>query len=585
MSMSEPSTAHVPSSRSKQSQSTAMEQPHSSRGSLSDLPSSRRQSLPSHPPSPPRIDPSAPSTLRPHPPPPPSGLAAVVSSHLQAIGLLNSLLIFGPPALLLRVLGLHPPLQFALACLSIVPLAGFLGEATEHLSDHLGPGTGGLLNATFGNAAELIIASFSVFRGLDALVKSSLVGSIIGNLLLVLGASILCGGMRFQSQSFSINAANIDSNMAVVAAIGFLVPSMFHHLNAADGGESERSEHHLSLGISSIFLLTYLFMLFFQLHTHSYFFAKQIEDAAKGLGVGGGPATALALSETSALLRRPVSVATASSISAPPLRRPTTSSFHIPRSFRKVLATRSRRDSHSDATTPRSAGTPRTPSYERLGRALDRQGSMKKDEYGATLVDVYEEDSTRVDEEKEGTGGGGGGGDAEPPLLLGLDVHSELEDSWTMSKALAVLSASTLGIVLLSEVLTGAVEQAGAALGLSHVFVGVIIVAIVGNAAEHTTAVISALHNDMDIAISIAFGSALQIAMFVMPVIVLLSYTREGQPMDLTMSEMEVFGVTCATVISWMVVQDGASTWLEGLMLLVIYLILGLAFFFSHDDA
>ena len=151
------------------------------------------------------------------------------------------------------------------------------------------------------------------------------------------------------------------------------------------------------------------------------------------------------------------------------------------------------------------------------------------------------------------------------------------------SRSQCLLSA-TLGIVILSEVLTGAVEHAGEALGLSPLFVGVIIVAIVGNAAEHSTAVISALHNDMDIALSIAFGSALQIAMFVMPLVVALSYLREGRPMDLTLSAFEVFGVTCATVISWMVVQDGASTWLEGLMLLVIYAILALAFFFAKDD-
>ena len=263
------------------------------------------------------------------------------------------------------------------------------------------------------------------------------------------------------------------------------------------------------------------------------------------------------------------------------MRRMPTSSFHIPRSFRKSL--RSSWNSNSDGTnTPRSAGTPTTPSYERLGRALDRQGSpTKKDEYGATLVDVYEENSSAA-EEKEGA-------DSTLPTTMFLpgitDSYSEaLEKPWTMRKCMLVLLSATTGIVVLSEILTGAVEEAGAALGLSHLFVGVIIVAIVGNAAEHSTAVISALHNDMDIAISIAFGSALQIAMFVMPVIVLLSYVRAGEPMDLTLSEFEVFGVTCSTVISWMVVQDGASTWLEGLMLLVIYLILGLAFFFSKEE-
>ena len=567
-------TSHIPSSRTKPATVLAsLQSLHTHNGSLTDLQANRRNSLtlpsaashpPVPPPPPPHLDTSSTAQSLPIPTPKPSTPPSYFSLYLERVGLLNSLLVFFFPALLLRILHSHLTLQFFLACLAIVPLAGFLGEATEHLSDHFGPGTGGLLNATFGNAAELIIASFSVFRGLDTLVKSSLVGSIIGNLLLVLGASILCGGMRFASQSFSINAANIDSNMCVVAAIGFLVPSMFHHFNAADGEVA--SEHKLSLGISSIFLLTYLFMLFFQLHTHSYFFAK-VEDAAKAaLGVGQ-PSTQTA-TETSALLSRP-----SPSSARPPMRRHPTSSFHIPRSFRKTARSRGNSDGN---TTPRSAGTPTTPSYERLGRSLDRQGSLKRDEYGATLVDVYEE-SMSGREEKEPP--------LQPALILAgvSDIHSESEEVWSMQKSLVVLVISTAGIVMLSEILTGAVEEAGAALGLSHLFVGVIIVAIVGNAAEHSTAVLAAMHNDMDIAISIAFGSALQIAMFVMPVIVLLSYVREGPPMDLTLSEFEVFGVTCATVISWMVVQDGASTWLEGLMLLVIYLILALAFYFTHD--
>ena len=547
----------------------------------------------------------------------PAGLAGLWERYMAEVGLLNSMLVFGPPAVLLRCLGLWPTCQFFLACFAIVPLAGFLGEATEHLSDDLGPGTGGLLNATFGNAAELIIASFSVFRSLDTLVKSSLVGSIIGNLLLVLGASILFGGIRFASQSFSINAANIDSNMCVVAAIGFLVPSMFHSFNSVP---DEATEHKLSLGISLIFLATYLFMLFFQLKTHAYFFDKQQQQqqqqqkqdqhssteqqsvpsrhpahsASHSHSEHGHSSTSSShysggvdngtVSERSSLLRsssvRPFGPGAA--------RRPfgPTSSFHIPRSFRKAQAAagRSSRQGSDGSTTPLSAGgTPSTPSFERLARSLDRRQSVKRDEYGAVLVDVVE---------GEGADGGGEqkmGGDgsmSELAILPGVtDLHSEHEEHWSMRRSLAVLLSATLGIVLLSEVLTGAVEHAGEALGLTPLFVGVIIVAIVGNAAEHSTAVISALHNDMDIALSIAFGSALQIAMFVMPLVVALSYLREGRPMDLTLSDFEVFGVTCATIISWMVVQDGASTWLEGLMLLVIYAILALAFFFAKDDS
>ena len=274
--MAEPSPTFVPSSRTKAATVlTTLQSLHTTNGNLKDPAFTRRASLPAPESTPqprpphPHVDVTSAATT-PHLAPPSSYYAL----YLQRVGLLNSLLVFGPPALLLRVLHAQLTVQFFFACFAIVPLAGFLGEATEQLSDKLGPGTGGLLNATFGNAAELIIASFSVFRGLDTLVKSSLVGSIIGNLLLVLGGSILFGGIRFASQSFSINAANIDSNMCMVATIGFLVPSMFHSFNASD---TKSDEHKLSLGISTIFLCTYLFMLFFQLKTHSYFFAKQVE--------------------------------------------------------------------------------------------------------------------------------------------------------------------------------------------------------------------------------------------------------------------------------------------------------------------
>ncbi|AMV36081.1 calcium/proton exchanger [Planctomyces sp. SH-PL62] len=352
---------------------------------------------------------------------------------------LTILLLAVPVAVGLRFAGAGPIWLFAAACTAIIPLAGLMGKATEKLAERLGPGIGGLLNATFGNAAELIIAMFALFNGLDAVVKASITGSIIGNILLVMGASLLAGGLRFEVQRFNRTAAGVGATMLVLAAIGMLIPAMFHALPEV-AAAGPLLEHELSVGVSIVLLLTYGAHLVFSLRTHKSLF------------------------------------------------------------------------------NPEPSGASPQPE-----------------------------------------------GDHGP--------------YWSTTKSVAVLVGATLFIAWMSEILVGAVEGASHTLGMNAVFVGVIVVAIVGNAAEHSTAILMAMKNHMDLAVGIAIGSSLQIALFVAPVLVLASYLR-AEPMDLLFTELEVLAVLVSVAIARMVAEDGESNWLEGLMLLMVYALLALVFFF-----
>ena len=357
-------------------------------------------------------------------------------------GWLRPLLLFVPATILARLLGAPGPWLFVLSAVAIIPLAGLIGEATEELSDELGPGIGGLLNATFGNAAELIIALFALFKGLDGVVKASLTGSIIGNILLVLGASLLAGGMKHTVQRFNRTAAGVGSTMMVLAAFGMLVPAIFHGL----------------------------------------------------VGTTGRPPRARA---EPGRLRRP------------------------------------------DADLRRN-----------LIFSL------------VTHHDLYNPEGEEKHEDGPRRPAGDGPGRWRPAILL---------------------LAATGFVAWMSEILVGTVEAASEAVGMTQVFVGVIVVAIVGNAAEHSTAVWMAMKNRMDLAVGISLGSALQIALFVAPVLVFASYLR-AEPMDLLFTPLEVAAVVLAVLIARMVAEDGESNWLEGAMLLMIYAILGMAFFFLPES-
>ena len=367
---------------------------------------------------------------------------------------LDWLLIFVPIAIALRFIpGLeNPTALFIVACIAIIPLAGWMGKATEHLAEHLGQGIGGLLNATFGNAAELIIALFALSKGLDGVVKASITGSIIGNMLLVLGLSLLAGGAKFKTQKFDRTAASTSATALTLAAIALLIPTIFHLVAAqvpvASGGWTPAKEQNLSLAISIVLIVTYGFTLYFSLVTHKDLF---------------------------------------------------------------------------------------------VGEAM--QGAAQE-----------------VGHEEEEAG-----------------------EHWTRGKAITVLLVATAFVALISEFLVGAVEAARGALGFTEVFVGVIVVAIIGNAAEHSSAILMAMRNKMDLSLGIALGSSLQIALFVAPVLIFASYFLAPHPMNLEFSIPEVVAVFGSILIVQQICSDGESNWVEGLQLLSVYAILGILFYFLPD--
>ena len=359
--------------------------------------------------------------------------------------LLLVLIVFVPLAAVAAWLDWSAVAVFAFSGLAIIPLAGLMGSATEQLSSRLGAGVGALLNATFGNAAELIIALVALQQGLFEVVKASLTGSIIGNILLVLGASLLLGGLGREKQSFDRAAAAAGATLLALAAIGLVVPAVFHMVadQAVAGARLTRerelaAERWLSLLIAVVLFGAYLLSLVFSLRTHRHLYAGQ-EHAT---------------------------------------------------------------------------------SHEPVGPAISPR------------------------------------------------------------RAVIVLALATLAVAWMSELLVGAVESAAETVGVSEVFVGVIVVAMVGNAAEHSTAVLMAMKNKMDLALNIAIGSSLQIALFVAPILVFASYLVPARPMDLRFTPFEVLAVGVAVGATTLVAQDGESNWLEGALLLAVYLVLGIAFYF-----
>jgi Ca2+:H+ antiporter len=352
---------------------------------------------------------------------------------------LDWLLVFVPVTVVLAhtAPGNHTAI-FACACLAILPLAGWLGRATEHLAAHVGEGAGGLLNATFGNAAELIIALAAMRKGLHDVVKASLTGSIIGNILLVAGLAIFCGGVRHRVQRFAALGARAQSTLLTLAAVSLIVPAAFHHLS---GPVAQLREIDLSAEIAFVLLLLYFASLWFSLRTHKDFFE----------------------------------------------------------------------------------------------------------------------------------------GDPCP------DEACEHGAGWSRTRSLAVLAGATALIAWMSEILVGSVEAAAHTFGMTNMFVGVVVVAIVGNAAEHSTAVLAALKNRMDLSLGIAIGSSVQVALFVAPVLVLASHVLGPRPMDLVFTPAEVMAVVVSVWIMGQVADDGQSNWLEGALLLGVYLIIAFAFYFLPE--
>ena len=346
---------------------------------------------------------------------------------------LRWLLLFIPVAILVEVLRGNETLLFIASALAIVPLAGLMSESTEALAEKTGPRLGGLLNATLGNAAELIITLFAISAGLLDLVKASLIGSILGNVLLVMGFSILLGGLKNGIQRFDRSHVGVDATMAILAVIALSIPSFF---NAAIEPDKLRVEE-LSVTTAIAMIVIY----------------------------------ALAI----------------------------------------VYSLRSRSTEETDA------------------------------------------------------------GPVAPPPRSG--------PQWSTRRALGVLALATVGIAVMSEFLVSSVEPVTKQLGFSEFFVGIIIIPLIGNVAEHIVAVEVAIKNKMDLSLSIALGSSLQIALFVAPVLVFVSLLL-GNPLTLEFNGFEVLALTAAAIIAAFVALDGESNWLEGAMLLAVYAIIALAFFF-----
>ena len=344
-----------------------------------------------------------------------------------------ALIALTPIAVAIRLLAPHHQIAlFFVSVLAIMPLAGYIGQATDHLAARLGGGIGGLLNATFGNAAELIIGTLALRSGLFDLVKASITGSIIGNVLLVFGGAAFVGGTRHHVQRFNRTAAGLGTTMLLLSAIGLTVPAVFHRLTERSPGVPELS---LDTEIAVVLFLTYCANLVFTLKTHREFYVT---------------------------------------------------------------------GHHGD----------------------------------------------------------------DP-----VDLPS-------VRSSVVTLLAATAGVAVVSELLVEAVSETAASLGMTQLFIGVIVVALVGNAAEHFSAVVMASRDRMDAAIGIAVGSSTQIALFVAPVLVFLSYAIAPAPMDLLFTTFELVAIGLSVMSIAFIAHDGETHWMEGVQLLAVYVILALGFFF-----
>ena len=365
--------------------------------------------------------------------------------------------IFIPIAVGLSLAAASPVIVFFAAALGVVPTAALMGESTEHLAARSGPGIGGLLNVTFGNAPELIIAFFALEKGLQEVVKASIAGSILGNVLLVLGASMLVGGWSRTKQTFNPTAAAAQSGMLLLALVALILPAMFELINGGGlppvgeegagfarscggvGPENCSDLKSMSFGVAIVLILSYGAGLFFSLKTHR------------------------------------------------------------------------------------------------------------------SLFNPYD-----GDEESE-----------------------QDADTWTLKRSLIALAIAGVLVGIMSEVLVGSIEEASKDIGISQFFVGIFVVAIVGNAAEHWVAVLVAAKDKMDLAVNIAIGSSAQVALFVAPVLVLLSFVFGPEPMPLVFNGYELGAMIFAVLIANFLTQDGESNWFEGVQLIAVYVVMGLVFFFA----
>jgi Ca2+:H+ antiporter len=399
------------------------------------------------------------------------------------------LLLALPATFIAEALHASPVAVFLLAALALVPLAGLIGLATEALAERLSYTLGGLLNATFGNAAELIIGVTALSAGLTQVVLASITGSIIGNVLLVLGMSMLAGGLRHGAQVFSKANAGHYAAMMAIAVVGMALPSLIALVGEGTGPNPALVRglalHELSLAVGILLLVTYCAYVGFSVF---------------GLGAKGGQV----------------------------------------------------------AKDPAGPLTP----LEEVTAAEEVRASDVLDEgsHGDTLA----ADRTAAE-----------GAQVEKGAL------GRFAALWHRSPALPVV---TLGLVtaltaIVSEALVGAIEPVAEQVGLNPFFIGLIILPIIGNAAEHSSAVTFALRNRMEVSMAITAGSSIQVALLVTPVLVLISWLV-GHPLDLLFAPFELAILALVTGIFALVSLDGESTWIEGMQLCVFYLIVALCLFF-----
>jgi Ca2+:H+ antiporter len=332
-----------------------------------------------------------------------------------------------------------PTLQFAISSIAVIFVAGFLGKSTESVAHYAGQRLGGFLNATFGNAAELIIGIMLVREGLFDMVKASITGSIIGNLLLVLGLSLLAGGLKHKIQHFNVSLAGMNGSLMIVAIIALFVPAIFLHTHVMN----EQHGTTLSLIVAGILIVAYLLWLIFSMITHKTYLADEVEE---------------------------------------------------------------------DNSTGQNA-----------------------------------------QEEQE---------------------HAP----WSKKRSILYLIIATTMVAFVSEWLVGTLDSFTAKFGLSEIFVGAFVVAIVGNAAEHSAAILLAMKNKIGAAVEIAVGSSLQIALFVAPVLIFVSHMF-GKPMDILFTVIELAAIGVSVFIAKSIIQDGQTNWYEGVLLIAVYAILGVSFY------
>lgn len=342
---------------------------------------------------------------------------------------LKYLLIFIPISIIAKFMNVSDTWMFILSCLSIIPLASLIGEGTEEIAFYTGPKIGGFLNGTFGNATELIISFFALKQGLFDVVKSSIAGAVIGNILLVIGASMLAGGIKYKTQKFNVKVAEVSSTMLLFAVLGLCIPALFTH-SVAPSLLNTRYEG-LSLFVAVVMIIIYGLNLFFSFSTHKDIYTNHVEEA--------------------------------------------------------------------------------------------------------------------------------------------------VESKWSLKKAIIILLAATILIAIESEFLVNGIEAITQTLGWSEFFVGIILIPVLGNAAEHTTAVVMALKDQMDVALEIAIGSSLQIILFVAPILIFISLFFT--PMSIIFNPFELIALFASVLIANRVSHDGESNWLEGVQLLAVYLIIAACFF------